>query len=37
VEIVGSRLAGAINLKYYTDEQREALMEALRKILVPRS
>jgi hypothetical protein len=37
VEIVGSRLAGAINLKYYTDEQREALMEALRKIVVPRS
>jgi hypothetical protein len=35
VEIVGSRVAGTINLKYYTDEEREALMEALRKIVAP--
>jgi hypothetical protein len=37
VEIVGSRLAGTINLKYYKNEEREALMEALRKIVDPRS
>ena len=35
VEIVGSRLAGTINLKYYTSEERDALMEALRKIVAP--
>ncbi len=37
VEIVGSRLAGTIKLENYTREEREALMEALRKIVDPRS
>jgi hypothetical protein len=37
VEIVGSRLAGMINLKHYTSEEREALMDALRRIVEPRS
>ena len=37
VEIVGSRLAGTINLKHYNSEEREALMEALRRIVDPRS
>jgi hypothetical protein len=37
VEIVGSRLAGTIKLKPYTPEEREALMEALRGVVDPRS
>lgn len=37
VEIVGSRLAGTINLEYYTPEEQEALMEALREVVDPRS
>jgi hypothetical protein len=37
VEIVGSRLAGTINLEHYTPEEREALMEALREVVDPRS
>jgi hypothetical protein len=37
VEIVGSRLAGSIDLRSYTSEEREALMEALRGVLEPRS
>ena len=37
VEIVGSRLAGTIDLEHYTPEEREALMEALRKVVDPRS
>ena len=32
-EIVGSRLAGTINLTSYSAEEREALMDALREIL----
>jgi len=35
VEIAGSRLAGTISLTYYTDEERTALMDALRKIVAP--
>lgn len=37
VEIVGSRLAGTIDLEDYTSEEREALMEALREVVDPRS
>jgi len=33
VEIRGSRLAGIVNLTYYSAEERAALMEALRKIV----
>jgi hypothetical protein len=33
VEIEGSRLAGIINLTYYTAEEQAQLMEALRKIV----
>jgi hypothetical protein len=35
VEIAGSRLAGIISLTDYTDEERAALMEALRKLVAP--
>jgi hypothetical protein len=37
VEIVGSRLGGTINLKYYTTEEQQALMEALREVVAARS
>ena len=37
VEIAGSRLAGMINLTDYTAEEQAALMDALRKIVAPRS
>jgi len=37
VEIVGSRLAGTIDLEDYTDEERDALMDALREIVAPMS
>jgi hypothetical protein len=33
VEIAGSRLAGTIDLTHYTDEERAALMDALREII----
>jgi hypothetical protein len=33
VEIAGSRLDGTINLTYYTEEERAALMDALREVL----
>ena len=36
VEIEGSRLAGTIDLTYYTAEERSALMDALRKIVASR-
>lgn len=36
VEIKGSRLAGTIDLTYYTAEERSALMDALRKIVASR-
>jgi hypothetical protein len=35
MEIAGSRLAGIISLTDYTDEERTALMEALRKLVAP--
>jgi len=37
VEIVGSRLAGTINLEDYTREEQEALMDALREVVAPMS
>jgi len=36
-KIVGSRLGGTISPEYYTIEEQEALMEALREVVAPRS